>query len=173
MADLDIYINPDTKKEGTGINNPNGSRMKISSYSNQPHNAIQDNAIQAQSEPPNAAGIFSESCKSIIDSLIENKALDLIAINLVGRASFTDFMIIASGTSARHVGSMATYLCKDLKSNGIPTPIHIEGLTPGDWVLVDSGDVIIHLFRSEVRNFYDLEGMWTPVATCLFKPESP
>lgn len=68
-------------------------------------------------------------------------------------------MVIATGTSHRHIGAMADHLCQDLKSFGVPR-LAVEGLPQADWVLVDAGDVVVHLFRAEVRSFYALEKMW-------------
>lgn len=96
----------------------------------------------------------------IVDSLDQNKAEDIVSINLIGKTSLADYMIIASGGSGRHVAALADYLNKELKENG-HTDVSIEGLAHADWVLLDCGDIIVHIFRPEVREFYDLEKMWT------------
>jgi ribosome-associated protein len=80
-------------------------------------------------------------------------------LDLAGKTTLTDFMVIASGTSARHIAAMAENLRERIKGDGFVSP-PIEGLTQGDWVLIDAGDVIVHLFRPEVRRFYNLEKMW-------------
>lgn len=92
-------------------------------------------------------------------SLDDDKAEGAVIIDLAGKTSFTDYMVIASGTSQRHVGAMANNLCVKIKESGI-TNVSVEGQGQCDWVLVDAGDVIIHLFRPEVREFYNIEKMW-------------
>lgn len=94
------------------------------------------------------------------ESLEDDKAIDMVSINLLGKTMFADAMVIASGRSDRHIGSIATHLVKRLKDAGIK-PVRTEGLRQGDWVLVDAGDIIVHLFRPEVRQFYNLEKMWS------------
>ena len=94
-----------------------------------------------------------------IESLEKFKAQDIIKIDLAGKTSIADFMLIASGTSSRQIRAMAEHTVTMIKKN-IKAPVNIEGLNQGDWVLIDSGDIIIHLFRPEVREFYNLEKMW-------------
>ena len=96
--------------------------------------------------------------------LSDNKAKDIIKINLKNKSSIADFMIICSGTSNRHVISLSNYLLKALKKENLNT-LNIEGKRNGDWVLVDTGDIIIHLFRNEVRDYYALEKMWSTEET--------
>ncbi len=96
----------------------------------------------------------------ILTSLDADKAEDIVTIDLAGRSSLTDALVIASGRSSRHVSSLAEHLARKLKEAGYGTR-PIDGLPQGDWVLVDAGDVIVHLFRPEVRSYYDLEGMWS------------
>ncbi|GIS17198.1 MAG: hypothetical protein CM15mP118_0770 [Alphaproteobacteria bacterium] len=97
--------------------------------------------------------------KKIHKVLSDNKAKDIIKINLEKKSSIADFMIICSGTSNRHVISLSNYLVEALKKENLNT-LNVEGIRNGDWVLVDAGDIIIHLFRSEVREYYGLEKMW-------------
>ena len=97
--------------------------------------------------------------KIIYKVLIDNKALDIIKIDLKKKSSIADFMIICSGTSNRHVISLSNYLVETLKKENLNT-LNVEGKRNGDWVLVDAGDIIIHLFRNEVREYYGLEKMW-------------
>lgn len=92
-------------------------------------------------------------------SLEDDKADDIVVIELADKSSIADFMVIASGSSTRQVGAMAEHLREKLKAEGIPG-IAAEGLERCDWVLIDGGDVIVHLFRPEVRSFYNLEKMW-------------
>ena len=99
--------------------------------------------------------LLSVTCKSLEDG----KAIDIKTINLKGRSSIADFMIIASGVSSRQVSSLANNLIRYYKDNNIQTR-KPEGLRNSDWVLIDAYDLIIHLFRPEVRNFYALEKMW-------------
>ena len=87
------------------------------------------------------------------------KAEDSVTIDLTGKSSIGDFMVVTNGRSQRHVGAVAEHVVKDLKAAGLPG-VHVEGLRQGDWVLIDAGDVIVHVFRPEVRAFYDLEKMW-------------
>ncbi len=92
-------------------------------------------------------------------SLDDDQAEHIVTIDLAGRSSMADFLVIGSGRSTRHVGALAQNLQERLKAAGV-TGIALEGMTRCDWVLVDAGDVIIHLFRPEVRSFYNLEKLW-------------
>jgi ribosome-associated protein len=93
------------------------------------------------------------------DTLKDDKAIDIKTIDLKDRSSIADFMVIASGNSSRQVSSMANNLIKKFKIKGVSTR-KPEGITNSDWVLIDAYDIIIHLFRPEVREFYALEKMW-------------
>ena len=98
--------------------------------------------------------------KEFIERFLDSKkAQDIVSIDLQGKSSIADYLIIVSGTSQRQVGSMAELLREELKKHGVKN-IHIEGLPQCDWVLLDAGDVIVHFFRPEVRVFYNLEKMW-------------
>ncbi|MDA9171326.1 ribosome silencing factor [Alphaproteobacteria bacterium] len=97
--------------------------------------------------------------KLTLDALEDDKAIDIMSINLEGRSSIADYMIVASGSSAKQVTSMADNLVKKYKEIGLRTPSP-EGMSNGDWVLIDAKDILIHLFRPEVRDFYSLEKMW-------------
>ncbi|MEC8777215.1 MAG: ribosome silencing factor [Pseudomonadota bacterium] len=96
----------------------------------------------------------------IEQSLDDDKAIDIVSVDLTGKSSIADAMVVASGASVRQVGAMADHLREKLKAAGIKG-ISIEGLENCDWVLIDSGDVIVHLFRPEVRDFYNLEKLWS------------
>jgi ribosome-associated protein len=96
----------------------------------------------------------------ILVSLDDDKADDVVTIDLAGRSSLADWIVIANGRSQRHVSAMAEHLGRRLKEAGYGTR-PIDGMASGDWVLVDAGDVIVHIFRPEVRAYYDLEGMWS------------
>lgn len=97
-------------------------------------------------------------------SLDDDKAIDVIAVDLRGKSSVTDAMIIASGRSNRHVASIADHLLRAFKDAG-EGRVRVEGLQQADWVLIDAGDIIVHVFRPEVRAFYNLEKMWTADAS--------
>lgn len=102
----------------------------------------------------------SELLTRILASLDDDKAENIVTVNLEGRSALCDAAVIATGRSSRHVAAMAEHLGRRLKEAGYGTR-PITGATQGDWVLVDAGDVIVHLFRPEVRDYYDLEGMWS------------
>ncbi len=96
---------------------------------------------------------------TVLASLEDDKAVEPITIELARKSSIADYMVVASGTSQRHIAAMAQHACDRLKKIGQGT--HSEGLPRCDWVLIDAGDVIVHLFRPEVREFYNLEKMWS------------
>ena len=95
----------------------------------------------------------------VLKSLDDDQAVEIISIPLAGKSSIADHMVIASGRSTRQVASMATKLAQRIKDEVGRSP-RIEGLPAADWVLIDADDVIVHLFRPEVRSFYNLERMW-------------
>ncbi len=97
----------------------------------------------------------------IINSLEDIKAVNPIAIDVTKISSITDFMVIASGTSNRHIAAMSEHILEGLKETNI-SGIKIEGQGGDDWVLVDAGDVVIHLMSADAREFYDLESLWDP-----------
>ena len=103
--------------------------------------------------------IHNDIEKKIHKVLSDNKAKDITKISLEKKSSIADFMIVCSGTSNRHVISLSNYLVEALKKENLNT-LNVEGIRNGDWVLVDTGDIIMHLFRSEVREYYGLEKMW-------------
>ena len=97
---------------------------------------------------------------TVVTSLEDDKAEDITVIDLEGKSSLADIMVIASGRSARHVASIADHLAQTVK-DATGRSIKLEGLPNADWVLLDIGDIIIHLFRPEVRAFYNLEKIWS------------
>lgn len=99
-------------------------------------------------------------CKKITKILSDNKGEEINTINLRDKCSFADFMIVASGRVPRHVAALADHVADFLKKQGTPA-LSIEGKESGDWVLIDAGDIVIHIFRPEVRTFYNIEKMWT------------
>jgi len=92
-------------------------------------------------------------------SLEDDKAIDAVSIDLTGKTSIADTMVIASGTSQRHLATMAQHLLERLKAAGMKG-LSSEGSGQSDWILIDAGDVIVHLFKGELRQFYDLEKLW-------------
>ena len=98
--------------------------------------------------------------KEIINILDSNKALDIVSIDLEGKSSVADYMIIASGTSSRHIQALSEQVFEKLKNNGIAN-CKIEGKESNDWKLVDGIDLIVHIFNPEKRKFYELEKMWS------------
>lgn len=100
-----------------------------------------------------------EILKLVLTVLDDAKAEDTIDIDLRGKSSLADAMVVTQGRSHRHVGAIAEQLVKSLKEHGYG-PVKVEGLPACDWVLVDTGDIIVHVFRPEVRAFYNLEKMW-------------
>ena len=96
----------------------------------------------------------------VLDSLDDDQAVETVSIPLAGKSSIADYMVIASGRSTRQVASMAAKLAEKIKAE-FGRPVRVEGLPTADWVLLDAGDVIVHLFRPEVRSFYNLERMWS------------
>lgn len=97
---------------------------------------------------------------TVLDSLSDAKAEEIVTIDLKGKTSIGDFMVVATGRSQRHVGAIADQLADSLKDAG-QREVRVEGTPHCDWVLVDAGDVIVHIFRPEVRDFYNLEKMWS------------
>ena len=107
-----------------------------------------------------AISLQAESLKKIVIEALEAlKAQDIATIDVRGRASFTDTMIFASGTSTRHVISIAESVIEAARDAGLP-PIGVEGETIGEWVLIDLGDAVVHVMLPETRAFYDLEKLW-------------
>ena len=98
--------------------------------------------------------------KTILAQLEDDKAEDVVTIDLNGKTALADGMIIATGRSSRHVAAIADHLVEKLKASGAKR-LRVEGMPHCDWVLVDSGDVIVHLFKPEVRSFYNLEKLWS------------
>ena len=101
-----------------------------------------------------------QTLKMILSRLDDMKAEETVTIDLRGKSAFSDYMIVTSGRANRHVGAIAENVAKGLKETGIRN-LHVEGLPNCDWVLIDTGDVIVHVFRPEVREFYNLERLWT------------
>jgi ribosome-associated protein len=97
------------------------------------------------------------------------KAEDSIVIDLTGKSSIGDYMVVTSGRSQRHVSAVADHIVKDIENAG-GQRVRVEGMRQGDWVLIDAGDVIVHVFRPEVRAFYNLEKMWSAASKDARRP---
>ena len=102
----------------------------------------------------------SDLKKIILNTLDSNKALDIISIDLANKSSMADYMIIASGTSSRHIQALSEQVLEKFKNNGIKN-CKIEGKESSDWKLIDGIDLIVHIFNPEKRKFYELEKMWS------------
>jgi ribosome-associated protein len=126
-----------------------------------PHHApeMANPALSAATSARAAPEAPSQTLACVASALEDMKAEEVVTIDLVGKTSLADAMVIATGRSNRHVGSIAERVVEFLKQAGQPTP-RTEGLPHCDWVLIDAGDVIVHVFRPDVRAFYNLEKMW-------------
>lgn len=102
-----------------------------------------------------------EILRLVLAGLDDMKAEDTVTIDLTGKSTIADTMVVTSGRSSRHVGSVADHVLEDLAKAGVRNT-RVEGMPHCDWVLIDAGDVIVHVFRPEVRAFYNLEKMWAP-----------
>ena len=102
----------------------------------------------------------SDLKKIIIKTLDSNKAIDIVTIDLANKSSIADYMIVASGTSSRHIQALSEQVLENFKNNGIKN-CQIEGKESDDWKLIDGIDVIVHIFNPEKRKFYELEKMWS------------
>jgi ribosome-associated protein len=116
-------------------------------------------AAQSLARPTPDADSVAALHSLVLSSLEDDQAFETISIPLEGKSSIADHMVIASGRSTRQVASMAQKLAEKVKAEGFGFA-RIEGLPAADWVLIDAGDVVVHLFRPEVRSFYNLERMW-------------
>ncbi|RFC62047.1 ribosome silencing factor [Fulvimarina endophytica] len=114
----------------------------------------------ASETPASGASDGVSVLQHALRSLEDSKAENIVSIDMRGKSALADHMLIVSGRSHRHVSAVCDHLIKDLKQAGVKTP-KVEGLQTGDWVLIDTGDMIIHVFRPEVREFYNLEKMWS------------
>ena len=113
----------------------------------------------APKNKPAPASDLAPIVSCILEALDDAKAETTVHVDITGKSSLADHMIVTSGRSHRHVGAVADQLSRALKDSGFEKP-RIEGLPHCDWVLVDAGDVIVHIFRPEVREFYNIEKMW-------------
>ena len=109
--------------------------------------------------PPMVDAAHDPLLALVLQQLDDDQAQDVVTIDLEGKTSIADYMVIGSGRSTRQVASMAQKLAEKIKQAGLG-PVKLEGLPAADWVLIDAGDIVVHLFRPEVRSFYNLERMW-------------
>ena len=109
--------------------------------------------------PATGASASAPLLEAVLHRLDEEQAQEVVTIDLAGKSNMADHMVIASGRSTRQVAAIAQKLAESLKRGG-HGPVRLEGLPQADWVLLDAGDVVVHLFRPEVRSFYNLERMW-------------
>jgi ribosome-associated protein len=132
--------------------------------SNQLNRVDAPSALEGQARAPEPStvppGSLADLTGLILARLDDDKAHDVVLIDLKDKSSIADAMIVASGRSHRHVGAIADHLLRALKEHGLGRA-RVEGLPHCDWVLIDAGDVIVHLFRPEVRSFYNLEKIWS------------
>lgn len=133
------------------------------SNGSKPDDANESNVVSFEA-PANAERSPENLALLVLHSLDDAKAEDVTDIDMTGKSALADRMIVASGRSQRHVSAVADRLLRDMKVGGYGSP-KVEGMPACDWVLLDAGDVIVHVFRPEVREFYNLEKMWSaPVA---------
>lgn len=121
--------------------------------------AIEKKAQTAPSPAETSVDSVSRALELALNSLDDSKAENIVSIDIQGKSPLADYMIIASGRSHRHVAAVADHLLRALKEAGLGAA-RVEGLSGADWVLIDTGDIIIHVFRPEVREFYNIEKMW-------------
>ena len=111
--------------------------------------------------PVSEASYDAEEILSLaLAQLEDDKAEEIVSIELRGKTTIADYMVVASGRSQRHVGAIAEHLVEALKARGVKG-VRIEGMPACDWVLIDASDIIVHLFQPEVRSFYNIEKMWS------------
>jgi len=158
MATRTKAATPSAKRKPAGPR-PKSTTSKTSPKAAKPRAAAPKRAAKAKPQKPQRSAEAQALLDLVLTTLDADKAEEIVALDLRGRSDVADDVIIASGRSQRHVGALADNLAKRLKDRGYGAP-HVEGLPAGDWVLVDAGDIVVHLFRPEVRVFYNLEGLW-------------
>jgi len=151
------------------LRGPHGSLSPISNTKDKALSATRTTRTGKKAETGSAAGKASaakamspdpfELARLVAQQLDEDKAENILNIPLTGKSPMADAMIVASGRSARHVSALADHVSRKLKEAGA-SQVRVEGLPNADWVLIDAGDVIVHIFRPEVREFYNLERIW-------------
>lgn len=154
---------PVKKAAKTSASKPSKAKVKAAPRKTAKPKPKKAAKVPARKAPRAKAAPHSDLLKRIIASLEDDKAEAIVTVDLEGRSSLCDAAVIASGRSSRHVMSIAEHLARRLKEQGYGTR-PVTGAAQGDWVLVDAGDIIVHVFRPEVRDYYDLEGMWNVAA---------
>jgi ribosome-associated protein len=122
--------------------------------------AAKKNKTAVKPKAAAATGLPAELLKAALQVLKDRQASEIVTVSLAGRSSMADYLIIASGRAGRQIAAIADYLREAFMKLGARS-VRIEGLPEANWVLVDAGDVVVHLFRPEVRNYYRLEDIWT------------
>ncbi len=115
--------------------------------------------VVAPQSPERGADAAARELELVLASLEDSKAENIVTINIAGKSALGDYMVVVSGRSNRHVMAICEHLISDLKDEGFGNA-RVEGLDTGDWVLIDTGDIIVHVFRPEIREFYNIEKMW-------------
>jgi len=118
---------------------------------------LQNEIIKPAENTQLTAKQLLELLEEVLD---DNKAEDVVSIDLEGKSSVADYLLIATGRSARHVSAIADYVLRAAKAAGLGQ-LETEGMSSNDWILIDAGDVIVHVFRNEVRDYYNLEKIWS------------
>ncbi len=153
--------------EGSMLSLPSVDPRRVYALTPQFERELEPQAADAYPSSPSereSEGPFmpaEQALAIVLQSLEEDKAEEIVSLDIRGRSSFADHMIVASGRSNRHVCALADHVMRKLKEAGAGG-LRVEGLPGCDWVLVDAGDLIVHLFRPEVRQFYNIEKMWAP-----------
>jgi len=115
--------------------------------------------VQPKTQPKGPYGLPEQLRDAALKVLDERQAEDIVSVNMAGRSAMADYMIIASGRASKQLGAIAHYLREEFEKLGA-TQMRVEGMSEGNWVLMDAGDIIVHLFRPEVRRYYNLEQIW-------------
>ena len=116
--------------------------------------------VAVPKRPERGADAAARALELVLASLEDSKAEDIVSIDIAGKSALGDYMVVVSGRSNRHVSAISEHLISDLKDEGLGSA-RVEGLEAGDWVLIDTGDIIVHVFRPEIREFYNIEKMWS------------
>src|SRR6478735_9214679 len=147
------------RMKGKSLSTPVLSRVRKS-----PASAAKSPAAKSRVAKSSTRPAAEDTLKLILSCLDDMKAEESVTIDLHGKSSIADYMVVTTGRVNRHVGAIADNLVKELHASGVKS-VHVEGMPNCDWVLLDAGDVVVHVFRPEVRDFYNLEKMWTPGRT--------
>ena len=149
-----------TRKSTGAKKAPAAAKPRTSKPGASKPSASKSGASKVSASKPASKKASPALLKHVLKSLDDDKAEDVVTIDLEGRSSLTDALVIATGRSTRHVASIAEHLARKLKDKGYGTR-PVDGAAQGDWVLVDAGDIIVHILRPEVRAYYRLEELWS------------